>query len=254
MVAIAAGSWWSASASSPARSSTSTSSRTIRRPASRSTTDAPRRTDGARRRRRRQRRPRPSATDLRQRRHRRAERRRRRPRRHRGRSTGTDSAVGYRVVEVLFGQDTEGVGRTSAITGQLTIAGTQVTAADFEVDMTTVTSDEDRRDNQFHGRLMDTDEFPTATFDADGADRARRDARPTATTITAHGDRRPHAARRPRSRSRSTSRPGRPATRSRSSAAPTSCSPTTASRSPTRPGISTQDHGLLEFDLHFVPA
>ena len=41
------------------------------------------------------------------------------------------SAVGYRVVEVLFGQDTEGVGRTSAITGQLTLDGTQVTAAEL---------------------------------------------------------------------------------------------------------------------------
>ena len=32
---------------------------------------------------------------------------------------GSGSAVGYRVVEVLFGQDTEGVGRTDQITGQL---------------------------------------------------------------------------------------------------------------------------------------
>ncbi len=74
------------------------------------------------------------------------------------------SAVGYRVVEVLFGQDTEGVGRTSAVTGEMTLEGTQVTAASFEVDMTTVTSDEDRRDNQFRGRLMDTATFPTSTF------------------------------------------------------------------------------------------
>lgn len=77
---------------------------------------------------------------------------------------GAGSAVGYRVVEVLFGQDTEGVGRTDQITGQFTIAGTQVTDASFEVDMTTVVSDESRRDNQFNGRLMDTATFPTATF------------------------------------------------------------------------------------------
>ena len=31
------------------------------------------------------------------------------------------SAVGYRVVEVLFGQDTEGVGRTEQVTGELTL-------------------------------------------------------------------------------------------------------------------------------------
>ncbi len=65
---------------------------------------------------------------------------------------------------MLFGQDTEGVGRTDQVTGQLTLAGTQVTDGSFEADLTTVVSDEDRRDGQFRGRLMDTDNFPTATF------------------------------------------------------------------------------------------
>jgi polyisoprenoid-binding protein YceI len=77
---------------------------------------------------------------------------------------GEGSQVGYRVTEVLFGQDTEGVGRTSDITGSIEIAGTQVSAATFTVDMTTVESDESRRDNQFRGRLLSTDEFPTSTF------------------------------------------------------------------------------------------
>ena len=76
----------------------------------------------------------------------------------------TGSQAGYRVVEVLFGQDTEGVGRTENVTGSMTISGTQVTAAEFTVDMTSVTSDESRRDNQFQGRIMETDQFPTATF------------------------------------------------------------------------------------------
>lgn len=74
------------------------------------------------------------------------------------------SQAGYRVKEVLFGQDTEGVGRTPAVTGTMVIDGTTVTATDVTVDMTTVTSDEDRRDGQFHGRIMDTAEHPTATF------------------------------------------------------------------------------------------
>jgi len=51
------------------------------------------------------------------------------------------SQVGYRVTEVLFGQDTEGVGRTSSVTGSIEISGTQVTSGSFEVDMTTVESD-----------------------------------------------------------------------------------------------------------------
>lgn len=74
------------------------------------------------------------------------------------------SEVGYRVKENLAGVDTEGVGRTSTIEGSLTIEGTQATAADFTVDVASITSDESRRDAQFSGRIMETSEFPTATF------------------------------------------------------------------------------------------
>jgi polyisoprenoid-binding protein YceI len=74
------------------------------------------------------------------------------------------SLAGYRVGEVLFGQDTEAVGRTSDITGQMSISGTTIESGDFTVDLTTVTSDESRRDGQFQGRIMDTTNFPTATF------------------------------------------------------------------------------------------
>ena len=75
------------------------------------------------------------------------------------------SVVGYRVKEVLFGQDNEAAGRTNAVTGQLTIAGTTVNTASFTVDMTKVSSDSGQRDGQFRGRIMDTSEFPTATFE-----------------------------------------------------------------------------------------
>ena len=74
------------------------------------------------------------------------------------------SELGYRVKEVLFGVDTEAVGRTNQVVGGLTIEGTQVTAADFVVDVATIESDDSRRDNQFRGRIMSTDEFPEATF------------------------------------------------------------------------------------------
>jgi polyisoprenoid-binding protein YceI len=74
------------------------------------------------------------------------------------------SELGYRVKEILFGVDTEGVGRTNQITGSLIIAGTQVTDADFVVDVASIESDEGRRDNQFRGRIMSTDEFPEAVF------------------------------------------------------------------------------------------
>jgi len=78
---------------------------------------------------------------------------------------GEGSIVGYRVSEELFGQSAEAVGRSEGVTGSLTIDGTTVTAASFEVDMSTFESDESRRDGQFEGRIMEVAEFPTATFE-----------------------------------------------------------------------------------------
>ena len=76
----------------------------------------------------------------------------------------TDSVVGYRVKEILFGQDTEGVGRTSAVTGSLVIANNEVASAEFSVDMTSLISDSSRRDRQVNNRILDTATYPTATF------------------------------------------------------------------------------------------
>jgi polyisoprenoid-binding protein YceI len=74
------------------------------------------------------------------------------------------SVVGYRIKETLFGQSNTAVGRTSAISGSITISATTVTAGHFTVDMTKVTSDQSQRDHQFQGRIMDTSTYPTATF------------------------------------------------------------------------------------------
>lgn len=81
---------------------------------------------------------------------------------------GPGSTVGYRVKEILFGQDTEGVGRTGAVTGEMTISGTTVTTTEFSADMATVESDESRRDNAFRGDIMNVAEFPTASFTSTG--------------------------------------------------------------------------------------
>jgi polyisoprenoid-binding protein YceI len=79
-------------------------------------------------------------------------------------SVTAESQVGYRVDEVLFGQNVTAVGRTNAVTGTVTIDGLTVTAAEFSVDMTTVRSDEPKRDAQFESRIMDVINYPTATF------------------------------------------------------------------------------------------
>jgi polyisoprenoid-binding protein YceI len=76
--------------------------------------------------------------------------------------TAADASIdgSYAVID----GSTEAVGRTSAVTGQLLITGTTLDSATFEVDLTSVSSDDDRRDNQFRTRIMDTSSFPTATF------------------------------------------------------------------------------------------
>jgi polyisoprenoid-binding protein YceI len=76
----------------------------------------------------------------------------------------SNSKVGYRVGENLFGQNATAVGRTNAVTGELVIDTKTVSAASFTVDLTKVSSDRTQRDAQFQGRIMDTSKYPTATF------------------------------------------------------------------------------------------
>ncbi len=75
-----------------------------------------------------------------------------------------ESKVGYRAKEVLFGQKGEAAGQTNAVTGTLTIAGTDVSAVALTADMTKLASDQSRRDNQVQGRILETAKFPTATL------------------------------------------------------------------------------------------
>lgn len=80
------------------------------------------------------------------------------------------SEAGYRVRERLASLDAESdaVGRTSDVTGSSTVVesadGAQLTAGEIAIDTTTITSDEDRRDNRLRSEGLQTDQFPTATF------------------------------------------------------------------------------------------
>jgi polyisoprenoid-binding protein YceI len=74
------------------------------------------------------------------------------------------SVVGYRVQETLFGAKNEAYGRTSNVTGSMSISGTTISAVDLTVDMASISSDRTQRDGQFRGRIMQTSQFPTATF------------------------------------------------------------------------------------------
>lgn len=77
----------------------------------------------------------------------------------------TGTFVGYRVDEELanVGAATA-VGRTPDVTGSLTLAGTTITAVDITAELSTLQSDETRRDGQLRRQALETDTYPTATF------------------------------------------------------------------------------------------
>ncbi len=78
--------------------------------------------------------------------------------------TPTDaSQFGYRVDEVLSGVNVTAVGRSNEIDGSLTVEGTTA-SIDVTVQVANIRSDNSSRDGQFRGRIMNADEFPTATF------------------------------------------------------------------------------------------
>ncbi|MFS4506572.1 YceI family protein [Clavibacter sp. Sh2141] len=79
-------------------------------------------------------------------------------------TVGGSSYAGYRVDEVLNGTPVTVNGRTSDVTGTVTVAGSRVTAGSIDVDVTTIATDQPPRDAYFQGEAMDTKSFPRATF------------------------------------------------------------------------------------------
>ncbi len=80
------------------------------------------------------------------------------------------SLAGYRVREQLANlpAESDAVGRTSDVTGSITVEGSddaaRLTTGTLEVDTTSIQSDEGRRDNRLRSEGLQTDQFPTATF------------------------------------------------------------------------------------------
>jgi polyisoprenoid-binding protein YceI len=99
------------------------------------------------------------------------------------------TVVRYRINETLTGIDKKTAGGTSAVTGTATITGTTVNAVDVSVDMTTLKSDESRRDNKIKTDGLQTNEFPTATFTLTAPiEFGAVPAAGATTTVTATGD------------------------------------------------------------------
>ncbi len=102
-------------------------------------------------------------------------------------STGT--FVGFRIEEELAGiGSTTAVGRTPDVTGTITIDGTTVTAASIEADMSAITTNESRRDDEVQ-EALETSSYPTATFVlTEPIDLGSAATSGKATTVTAIGD------------------------------------------------------------------
>jgi polyisoprenoid-binding protein YceI len=103
------------------------------------------------------------------------------------------SEAGYRLGEVLSGQDVTVVGRTEKVTGEATVLDDRLVAATIRVDAAAISTDEAARD-AFFRRALNTSEFPEATFvlndPVDVTPLARTDEVLTATatgTLTFHG-------------------------------------------------------------------
>ena len=79
---------------------------------------------------------------------------------------GEESFVGYRVEEELatIGYK-EAVGRTPTIEATITIAGGQLTGVTVTADLRDLGSDDSRRDGALRRQALESDAFPTATFE-----------------------------------------------------------------------------------------
>ncbi|MFD2757803.1 YceI family protein [Gulosibacter faecalis] len=73
--------------------------------------------------------------------------------------------AGYRVDEVLQGEDVTVVGRTEEVSGSFTIDGTTLSAGTIEVDVTSIATDNSNRDDYFANDAMEASTYPTASFE-----------------------------------------------------------------------------------------
>jgi polyisoprenoid-binding protein YceI len=168
-------------------------------------------------------------------------------------AAGSGSVVGYRVNEVLLGRNTTAVGRTTSVTGHLTISGTTATAAGFSVPMATVHSDKSQRDAQFDTRIMDVSQYPTGTFTLTSPiDLAPLPAGGVVRDYTAHGRLTLHGTTRAVTFTLTAERKG--AQIEVAGDIPVLFADYNIANPSFAGFVATQDHGLLEFLLVFTKA
>ncbi|QPP10694.1 YceI family protein [Streptomyces bathyalis] len=77
---------------------------------------------------------------------------------------GGGSFAGYRVKEVLRGENVTVTGRSKSVTGSLNVDGGTLREARFSVDVADIKTPEATRDVYFRKNAMETDKFPKAGF------------------------------------------------------------------------------------------
>jgi polyisoprenoid-binding protein YceI len=84
-------------------------------------------------------------------------------------TAATGNEARYRVREQLAGVPfpSDAVGTTASISGRLVLDGAgrvDPSSSRFEIDLTSLRSDSDRRDNYVRRRTLETEQYPTAVF------------------------------------------------------------------------------------------
>jgi polyisoprenoid-binding protein YceI len=100
--------------------------------------------------------------------------------------------VGYRVREEFAGFGVkDAVGRTPDVSGTAEVEDDAITAADLEADLTTLTSDDGRRDNALRDRGLESASFPTAEFELTEPVDLVRERTTARGRLTLHGETNP---------------------------------------------------------------
>ncbi|AIG64144.1 hypothetical protein CATYP_05345 [Corynebacterium atypicum] len=74
------------------------------------------------------------------------------------------TSVGFTFPEVLPGDRRVTSASTQEVHGQVEVTGQELVAADVEVDLTALQSDNERRDINVRNKIFDTDTYPSASF------------------------------------------------------------------------------------------
>ena len=103
-----------------------------------------------------------------------------------------DTFVGYRVREEFAGFGVkDAVGRTPDVSGIVVVEGDAITVAQLSAELTTLTSDDGRRDNALRDRGIESGRFPNAEFELTEPVDLSRERTSARGRLTLHGETRP---------------------------------------------------------------